>query len=249
MSLPTKISQKYLARFATLISEGEAIQLAVLIIPGEYYQDIYGKRHQNQPTHKMDWEPLVRWKTNSISLLDQVIPPNSVHVSSMDSFKQISTPSQLAWGVSTLRGLADDLEHGFLSDVTQQIESAIASDYMGQAEGLLNEGQQGKFDHVPAAVLAGAVLAGAVLEKTLRSICEQHLPPIPTTNAKGEHKTLNPLIDDLKKAGVFNESKSKQLRAWAAIRNHAAHGEFDEFDRHDVEQMLQGIGHFLADYS
>jgi len=244
MSLPSQISQKYLARFATLISEGEAIQLAVVTIPGEYYDDIYRKRRQNPPKHKMDWERLVRWKTNSISLLDQVIPPNSVHVSSLDSFKQISTPSLLAWGVSTLRGLADDLEHGFLSDVTQQIESAIASDYMGQAEGLLNEGQQGKFDHVPA-----AVLAGAVLEKTLRSMCEQHEPPIATINAKGEHKTLNPLIDELKKASVFNESKAKQLRSWAAIRNHAAHGEFDEFDRNDVEQMLQGIGHFLADYS
>jgi hypothetical protein len=31
--------------------------------------------------------------------------------------------------------------------------------------------------------------------------------------------TLNPLIDDLKKAGAFNELKAKQLRVWAAIRN------------------------------
>ncbi len=39
-----------------------------------------------------------------------------------------------------------------------QFEAEIAADYMGQAEELLNEGSSGKYDHVPAAVLAGAVL-------------------------------------------------------------------------------------------
>ena len=113
---------------------------------------------------------------------------------------------------------------------------------MEQAEGLLKEGQSGKYDHVPA-----AVLAGAVLEKSLRSLCDKQVPPVPTLNSKGEQKTLNPLIDDLKKSGLFNESKAKQLRAWAAIRNHAAHGEFDQFNRTDVEQLLQGVNNFLAD--
>jgi hypothetical protein len=127
--------------------------------------------------------------------------------------------------------------------VASQIEAAIAADYMGQAEQLLSEGQSGKFDHVPA-----AVLAGAVLEKALRTLCGQQLPSIPVVTSKGEPKTLNPLIDDLKKAGVFNELRAKQLRAWADIRNKAAHGEFDQFHKADVEQMIKGISNFLADY-
>ena len=72
--------------------------------------------------------------------------------------------------------------------------------------------------------------------------------PIALDNAKGEPKTLNPLIDDLKKANVFNELKAKQLRAWADVRNAAAHGEFAKFNRQDVEQMLVGVQNFLADY-
>jgi uncharacterized protein YutE (UPF0331/DUF86 family) len=56
------------------------------------------------------------------------------------------------------------------------------------------------------------------------------------------------LIDDLKKAGVYNENKAKQLRAWAGTRNHAAHGEFGEFTRTDVEQMVAGINTFLAEF-
>jgi len=64
----------------------------------------------------------------------------------------------------------------------------------------------------------------------------------------GERKTLDPLITDLKKTGIYNETKAKQLRAWAAIRNHAAHGEFDQFNREDVEDMIRGIKKFLARY-
>lgn len=59
---------------------------------------------------------------------------------------------------------------------------------------------------------------------------------------------MNPLIDDLKKAGVFNELKAKQLRSWADVRNKAAHGEFDQFNRTDVEQMMIGVTNFLADH-
>jgi len=84
------------------------------------------------------------------------------------------------------------------------------------------------------------VLVGR-LGKTIR-------PPIATKSVKGESKTLNPLIDDLKKAGVFDEAVAKQLRAWAAIRNHAAHGEFEQFDRHQAAAMILGINSFLAEY-
>jgi len=112
---------------------------------------------------------------------------------------------------------------------------------MEQAEGLMSEGQPGRFDYVPA-----AVLSGAVLEKTLRSLCSKQSPPIAITSAKGVRLTLNPLIDELKKGGVFNELKAKQLRSWADIRNAAAHGEFEKFNRSDVDRMIQGVSDFLA---
>ena len=59
---------------------------------------------------------------------------------------------------------------------------------------------------------------------------------------------MNGLIDDLKKSNYFNEAVAKQLRAWTAIRNHAAHGEFEEFTRQQVENMIPGINNFLANY-
>jgi len=243
MNLPSQILEKFLARFAFLILEGEAIQETVKNIPGEYCEDFHGRGRQRPSTQQMDWKRVVKWRINCISLLDQIIPAKSVHRPAIETFRGINKASQLEWGVNTLRGLKDDFENGFLGDLSALIESAIASDYMGQAEGLLHEGQNGRYDHVPA-----AVLAGAVLEKALRTLCEKQEPIIAVLNPKGEPKTLNPLIDDLKKAALFNEAKAKQLRGWAAIRNHAAHGEFDQFTRSDVEQLLQGVNSFLADY-
>jgi septation ring formation regulator EzrA len=139
-------------------------------------------------------------------------------------------------------GLKEDYEEGMLENMTSLIEANIAADYLGQAEQLLKEGQPGQYDHVPA-----AVLTGAILEDALRRLCQRQIPPITVTTSKSTPKTLNPLIDDLKKAGLFNELKAKQFRAWADIRNAAAHGQFDEFNRTDVEQMLAGVQNFLAD--
>ena len=57
---------------------------------------------------------------------------------------------------------------------------------------------------------------------------------------------MNALIDELRKAGAFNEIQAKQLRGFADIRNAAAHGNFSEFTRAHVENMIQGVESFLA---
>ena len=69
-----------------------------------------------------------------------------------------------------LEAFRDDFEQGFLDDILLKVEAEVAADYMGQAESLLKEGQPGKFDHVPA-----AVLAGAVLEKALKTLCNYRI--------------------------------------------------------------------------
>jgi hypothetical protein len=130
-----------------------------------------------------------------------------------------------------------------LQNLASEIESEITADYMGQAENLLKEGSPGKYDHVPA-----AVLAGAVLEKSLKTICSQLSPPEHINTQNGSPLKLNALIDALKKRDVYNELTAKQLRAWADIRNQAAHGNFEEFTKDQVGFMVSGITNFLIQY-
>lgn len=236
MTLPPNLFSKYLARFDELINEGEEIDRASL--PEINFLD----SHFNK---------LVEWKVKCISLLDQVIPLKSAQRKLIEELKQSEEPMKVDYiyrGVlqrclSYLKAIKSDFESGFLGDLTLAIEAEIAANYMGQAEQLLAEGQPGKYDHVPA-----AVLSGAVLEKALRTFCNEQNPPVPTVDNKGKPLTLNPLIDELKKVGFFNETMAKQLRAWAGIRNDAAHGDFEKFSRTNVELMIQGINNFLATY-
>jgi hypothetical protein len=142
-----------------------------------------------------------------------------------------------------LSGLKEDYEAGMLKSLHEHIEANVSSDYMAQAEQLLGEGITGQYDYVPA-----AVLAGAVLERSLRTLCLKQSPQISLTNPNGSPKTLDPLIADLQKANVFNKAKADLLRSWAKTRNSAAHGEFTQFNRSDVELMITGVKTFLADY-
>jgi Domain of unknown function (DUF4145) len=251
MPFPPHIRTKYLNRFDELIQRGQEIHDSIKIIPRESYITRNqsnpfreSPRNQNVRTYEdIDQSALTQWNIHYQSLLEQIIPLNSVQRKLVDLKNSYSIKSHLSERIAALKAIKEQFEHGFLEDIALQIELEIASDYMGQAEKLLSEGQSGKFDHVPA-----AVLSGAILEKTLRSLCDKQTPPVPTINGNGKPHTLNLLIDEMKKAGIFNELKAKQLRALADIRNAAAHGEFDKFTRSDVEQMIKGINDFLTAY-
>jgi hypothetical protein len=251
MLLPLELTRKHLAQFDKLIAQGESLYQQMRTIPGGYQESFIsthydwlggrGSRQRLPDRYELAPQPFIAWRTSCASLLDQILPANSVHRRDVECFRNTRIrPSDFDWGIGTLKALKADYEKGFLGDLIAQIEAEFAADYMGQAERLLSEGQSGKFDHVP-----GAVLAGAVLEKTLRDLCTRLNPAIPTVKDNGAPKGITSLIEDLKKAGAYNELKAKQLRSWADVRNSAAHGQFDQFERADVEQMLKGIRQFL----
>ena len=254
--LPPKLKAKYLTRFDELIEEGEVVFAGIKVIPGQAYPLTERDRNfmslgmqRRSPIKASDSYSLPsnydEWLLNVKSLLDQVIPITSSHRKLIDEMNRYGTAqTHTKERLSVLRAMRKDFELGFLGEtLAAQIEAEIASDYLGQAESLLAEGQPGKYDHVPA-----AVLAGAVLEKALRTLCDNQQPPLPITDNNGKPLMLNRLIPDLKKAGAYNESMAKQLLAWADIRNHAAHGRFDQFTREQVGLMVQGVGHFLAQH-
>jgi hypothetical protein len=242
MTLPPDVFNKYLAR-DELIQEGESIYKVIKDVSADGFFMDPVQRSRSLTQKKLEDRPILQgWYLKYLSLLGQIIPPNSVHRKLFDETESFYDPSNdLNTHIYRLKGLKDDFQKGFLGDLGLEIEAAIVADYMGQAEQLLAEGQSGKYDHVPA-----AVLAGAVLEKSLRTLCDKQSPSISTVHNNGKPFTLAPLIEALKKKNVFNEVTAKQLKAWADIRNSAAHGNFDKFNRSQVDQMIRGINDFLA---
>jgi len=188
MRLPPSVKQKYLSRLEQIIAKGESVPINTKSVPsgGNY---LTGQTNYKQ-VKVVDWPSFVEWRTNAITLIDQIVPKWSSHRQAVEGFSALSNePDRLEFGVSFLKALRDDLENDYFRDLTSEIEAELTADYMGQAERLLMEGTAGQFDHIPA-----AVLAGAVLEKTLKSICENLNPPEPIVTDKGAPLKLNVLV-------------------------------------------------------
>ena len=228
MPLPPKLDQRIRNRFDELIAEGN---------------DLIPKLDAFYAECISEYLELVVKSCNLIKVVLGNSEKGEKYQRHIEEMKQGGTRGETKTIVGILKGLKDDYENGFLDDLEEMIIANTSADYMGQAEGLLDEGIPGQYDHVPA-----AVLCGAVLEDSLRRLCQRQTPPISITKPNGQPKRLNALIDDLQKANVFNKLKAGQLRPWAQIRNSAAHGKFDEFTREDVESMLDGVKNFLAAY-
>ena len=109
------------------------------------------------------------------------------------------------------------------------IEAEVFDDFLEQATHLLDSGY-----YQPA-----AVVAGSVLEDGLRKLCLRHEIPV---SAKPKLDTVNA---NLAKHGVCNKLTQKRVTALADIRNKAAHGEWDEFTKADVEDMLRSTRQFM----
>lgn len=239
MRLAERVNAFYLDRLTELIQRGESLPMqqhsrlaASNPLTGE-------KAYRHYTLARLP--EFVEWRTSCAAVLDQVVPQASILRKTVDHFPQLGDePEKVQTGVAFLRSIKTELEKGSLDAIALQIENEILSDYLGQAEGILNE-PEGGLGHV-----AAAVLAGASLERALRSMCLALVPEEPVNNEKGDHLGMTALIDSLKRRQAFNEVQAKQLRAWAGIRNSAAHGKFEEFTRHQVEQMVEGVVAFIA---
>lgn len=225
MQPPKKFREKILEHISGVINEGQ--------------QTLSGLENKDR---QIGWDSVTSFQTQFLMILE--LFPSVEHYQKLAQTygDEMRETYQLRDALGHLKGVKKNLE-GNLTNLEEVIEGAIISDYMEQAEQLLGEGISGQYDYVPA-----AVLAGAVLEDALRRLCTRRTPSISINKHDGRPKTMGTLIDDLKGIGLFNELKAKQLRAWADIRNAAAHGRFNDFTRADVDQMLSGIENFLADY-
>ena len=132
-----------------------------------------------------------------------------------------------------LKSLRADYAAGRMQTFQERVHSDLFSDFLEMAEYLLED--DGLKD--PA-----AVLAGGVLEEHLRKLCAKHIVPL---SPKPKLEVMNA---DLKKQGVYGGNEQKQVTAWAAIRNSAAHAQYADYTAEQVRLMLQGLRHFLGSY-
>ena len=91
---------------------------------------------------------------------------------------------------------------------------------------------------------AAAVVAGSTLEVHLRNLCNKHSL---STVASGEKPKKADLLNaELTKVGAYSKIYQKNVTAWLSLRNHAAHGDYEEYSREQVALLVASIRDFLT---
>jgi uncharacterized protein YfeS len=131
-----------------------------------------------------------------------------------------------------LRAVREDVKDGYLIEVRTLISAEVFTDFLEMAEHLHENGY----------IHAAASLTGAVLENGMRNIASANNIVVRSAD------DLGALNQKLVQANIYNRLKQQQLQPLIRIRNHADHGEFEEYSADDVTRMIRDVGSFLADY-
>jgi hypothetical protein len=95
-----------------------------------------------------------------------------------------------------------------------------------------------------AQYFAGAgAMAGVALEKHLKELCNKQSPPIPTAG-----KTINPLNESLKSAGVYDQTQTRRIQVLGDIRNRCDHITPNPPSKDEVWELIEGVHKFIKDY-
>jgi hypothetical protein len=152
---------------------------------------------------------------------------------SLERYGSSSHPRHLAGLAGILNALRDDYEAGYMTSIEELVHADVFADFLGMADELL-----GKNYKDPA-----AVITGSVLEEHLRKLGDKNA--VAVTSGDGTPNKADRVNADLKKASVYNNLEQKQVTAWLDLRNKAAHGAYEEYDRHQVAAMIDGVRAFL----
>lgn len=153
-----------------------------------------------------------------------------------DPFKMYSTEDSLR---ALLESYLDYLEAGLHAEISpeRRAQLDVVSDYLEMAHNLLET----KGIH-PA---APAVIIGATLEEFLRTWIEAE-----GLSLEKKKPSITSYSQILRSKELISKQDSKDIIAWAGIRNHAAHGQWDEVeDKKRILLMLEGINLFMRKYS
>lgn len=143
--------------------------------------------------------------------------------------------------IGILSALRCEYELGYASTVTEMVRIQTLNEILDQAQHHLKTGGKD----------AAAVLIGGVLERHIKALCAKHT--VATTRKKADGKscdlTLQELVQDLSKAGIYNAAQEKILTSLLGVRNLAAHGNYDQYDKKQVTWMLDAVTEFMANHS
>jgi len=199
-------------------------------------QDVISTHKPNPPNvigfPTLNSERFTEWKTQVLNFLINLLGNEHVYTKSFESEVQHSFRDDVGKGIGILKAIKEDVIGGYLVNIRTLISAEIFTDFIEMAEHLIEN------DYKDAA----ALLCGAVLENGLKKIAEKN-------NIKlKQDENLNSLNKKCSDVNLYNRLIQKRIHIWIDIRNNSAHGNFKEYSKEDVLEMIKGVRDFLIEY-
>ena len=176
-----------------------------------------------------------KWYSSAKNLIERACGKDGIHCRQIEDIytRTHGSSGGMPSCLGVLESAYEDFKLGLLEDTHALITAEVFTDFIEQAEYLLDEGYK----------LPAAVLMRGVLEDSLRTLCRKEakisLPDKPK---------LEWMNTELVKVGIYNKNVQKQVTAWAGIGNSAAHMKINEFSDIDVKNTISGIINFNATF-
>ena len=177
------------------------------------------------------------WLSSTANVIVALAPPSSplpqqvAEVLRHPDLKN-GIPSQVVLKMQgLLTSTREEFEHGLLGKIEYIVAAATFDDFLDHAASY----------HKANKKIEASVMASAVLEDTVKKIAAKNGLSVAGIS-------LEPLIDELVKAGIFTPVKAKRVKGSAAVRNHALHAEWDRFDIRDVGELISGTRELLETF-
>lgn len=212
-------------RFNKVITEAEVIEL----------------QFEKHPDGHVDEGVFIGFKLKARLLLENTLGTGSPYLKAFDERVHVGTLYHVGIAKEILKSAAFIIDNDWLTKIEGLISADIFSDFLSMAEHLLNENYKD----------ASAVIIGSTLEEHLRKLCIREGISLTDTKHDG---TLTPkkadrLNADLKGAGVYNEIMRKHISYLLDIRNNAAHGKYDQYNKEQVIGMYIDVQSFISTHS
>jgi len=204
-----------------------------LINEGDTILKKYGWSNGVRGSHPSDLE-YNKWYSSAKNLIGKACSEQGIHYKQIEDIYTLNKGNSyyMPGCLGVLESAYEDFKSGLLEDTKALITAEVFTDFIEQAEYLLDEGYK----------LPAAVLMRGVLEDSLRTLCKK--AKISLT----DKPKLNWMNSELVKVGFYNKNVHKQVTAWAGIGNSAAHMKIDEFSDIEVKNMINGIINFNAEF-
>ncbi|MFA7341104.1 MAG: hypothetical protein WC028_30250 [Candidatus Obscuribacterales bacterium] len=224
----TLIDKKAIDRVSDLIAKASSVL-------NTKYEGAYTGTYVNEANY-------VAYRAQAVACVVSIVGEDHAYAKTLNSGSlktqhYVSTANAVK---EILQALKEDLEKGHLQNLKEIVHSEIFTDFIEMAEHLLNQGYKD-----PA-----AVIIGSVLEEHLRKLCLKNGLTVtsPDKNGVQKPKKASQLNDELCKNQIYLSTHQKQVTAWLALRNEAAHGKYSSYQQSEIEGMITSVVSFLAQY-